>query len=308
MPSGNAQQPLLGGIEGGGTKFVAAVARKGGPLLERVRIATRRPEETLPEVAAFFAVAQARHGSLAAMGIGSFGPLELDRDAPGGGGIAATPKPGWAGLRYSDWLDLGHLPVMLDTDVVAAALAEFAGPAGTGCGTLAYTTVGTGIGTGVIRGGVPLGGFAPLEAGHTLIPREPGDAFAGSCRVHGACAEGMASGTAIRERFGKPLDELDDPAAAITLIAGYLGSYAANLIFTHAPDRLVFGGGVMKTPGLIEAVRSETERRLAGYVSGGPLDPGLKGYLVAPAMGDDAGVSGAIELAAMALARTEMSA
>jgi fructokinase len=185
-------------------------------------------------------------------------------------------------------------PVAIDTDVNAAALGEWLSGAGQGTAKLAYTTVGTGIGTGVLRAGTPVMGIGHLECGHLRVPRAPEDDFAGVCSYHGDCVEGLASGPAIAARWGASLDRLG--AAEVYTIAGYLADFAAGLVLLHMPERLIFGGGVSKAPGLIPALRRRTEERLAGFVAHAALDPGLERYIVPPALGDDAGIRGAIEL------------
>ena len=171
-----------------------------------------------------------------------------------------------------------------------------------GTTTLAYTTVGTGIGTGVVRDGRPLLGFSHYESGHIPMARDPArDPFPGHCPYHGDCLEGLAAGPAIEARWGASLSKLASPADKIELIAGYLAQLATTLVLLHMPDRLVFGGGVIKTPGLLAALRQATERRLGGYVSAPQLDPGLERYIVAPGLGDEAGITGAVLLGKSAL-------
>ncbi len=291
---------LIGAVEAGGTKFVLALAREDGAVLAETRIATRTPAECFPEMAAFFREAAAAHGPIAAFGVASFGPIDIDPASPCYGTFTTTPKPGWSGARFDDALAEFAAPLVVDTDVNGAALGEWALGAGQGTTTLAYTTVGTGIGTGVVRGGAPLAGFSHYEAGHVPVARNPGDMFAGTCPFHRDCLEGLAGGPAIAARWGRSLSSLADPAAT-ELIAGYLAQLATSLILLHMPDRLVFGGGVMKAPGLLEALRRATEARLAGYVVAPQLDPGLERYLVAPALGDRAGITGAILLGKRAL-------
>ena len=188
---------------------------------------------------------------------------------------------------------------MVDTDVNGAALGEWLNGAGQGCGTLAYTTVGTGIGTGVLQGGVPRAGISHLEAGHLRPPRDPArDPFPGRCPYHGDCLEGLACGPAIIDRWGGSLDQIAEREPdAVPLIASYLADFAVSLVLLHMPDRLIFGGGVMKAPGLLDSLRAQTEARLGGYVRHSRLDPGLVQYIAAPGLGDDAGITGAIELA-----------
>ena len=288
-------EQLIGAVEAGGTKFVLAVARMDGTIVDRARMDTRTPVETFPEMAAFFA----RHAPLAGIGIASFGPIDIDPASPAYGTFTTTPKPGWSGARFHDVLAALGAPILVDTDVNGAALGEWLAGAGLGCETLAYTTVGTGIGTGVLHGGVARGGISHLEAGHVRLPRDPArDPFGGRCPFHGDCLEGLASGPAIIDRWGASLDEVAarEPDA-VPLIASYLADFAVTLVLTHMPDRLIFGGGVMKAPGLLDNLRLQAEARLAGYVQHPRLDPGLVRYIVAPGLGDDAGITGAIELA-----------
>ena len=294
---------LIGAIEAGGTKFVLALAREDGTILEQARIATRTPAECFPDMAAFFRTAATTHGAIGTFGIASFGPIEIDPASPDYGRFKATPKPGWAGAGYADALGDFGVPLIIDTDVNGAALAEWTLGAGRGCATLAYTTVGTGIGTGVVKAGQILTGFSHYESGHIPVARDSGhDPFAGLCSFHGDCLEGLAAGPAIEARWGHRLTELQGEADKIELIAGYLAQLAANLVLLHMPDRLMFGGGVMKTPGLIEAVRKATVARLGGYIRAPQLDRGLVSYLVTPALGDEAGITGAILLGKRALA------
>lgn len=292
---------LIGAIEAGGTKFVLALARADGTILAETRIATRTPAECFPDVAGFFRQAAADHGPISSFGVASFGPIDIDPASPRYGTFTTTPKPGWAGARFQDVLGEFKAPVVVDTDVNGAALGEWLEGAGQGCTTLAYTTVGTGIGTGIVRGGRPLMGFSHYESGHILPPHDHTiDPYAGRCPFHGDCLEGLAAGPAIEQRWGQSLSGLGSPPDKVELIAGYLAHLAASLVLLHMPDRLVFGGGVMKAPGLIEAVRRATEAKLGGYVQAPQLDPGLEHYIVTPGLGDQAGITGAIELGRIA--------
>jgi fructokinase len=295
-------QPLIGAIEAGGTKFVLALAQADGTILAETRIPTLTPTETFPAIAAFFAEAGAAHGKIAAFGVASFGPIDIDPASPAYGTFTTTPKPGWSGARFHDVLESFGAPIVVNTDVNGAALGEWALGAGQGTQTLAYTTVGTGIGTGVVRDAIPLQGFSHYESGHIPIARDPAkDPYPGKCPYHGDCLEGLAAGPAIEARWGSSLSKLASPADKVELIASYLAQLATTLILLHMPDRLVFGGGVIKTPGLLAALRRATEARLAGYVSAPQLDPGLERYIVAPGLGDEAGITGAVLLGKQAL-------
>ena len=285
---------LIGAVEAGGTKFVLALGDEAGGIRAIARIPTETPDVTMRAMADFFRAAQAEHGPIGAFGIGSFGPIQLDRRAENWGAITTTTKAHWSGASYPQALAEFGVPLAVDTDVNAAALGEWIAGAGQGAASLAYTTVGTGIGGGVLRDGVPVMGIAHLECGHLRQPRVDGDTFAGVCSYHGDCVEGLASGPAIMARWGASLDRLG--AAELDTIAHYLADYAAAMVLLHMPERLIFGGGVSKAPGLIPAIRRLTEVRLAGFVDHPALDPGLERYLVTPGLGDDAGIRGAIEL------------
>ena len=300
-------QRLIGAIEAGGTKFVAALAREDGTMLAQTRIPTQTPAECFLALAEFFRSAAAAHGRVAAFGVASFGPIDINPASPAYGTFKTTPKPGWAGARFHDVLGGFGAPIVVDTDVNGAALGEWAQGAGQGCTTLAYTTIGTGIGSGVVRADATgnarsVMGFSHYESGHIPMPHDYAkDPFPGCCPFHGDCLEGLASGPAIEARWGESLSRLGSPADKIELIADYIAQLAVSLVLLHMPDRLIFGGGVMKTPGLIEALRRATEAQLGGYIKAPQLDPGLERYIVAPALGDEAGITGAIGLGRQAL-------
>ena len=295
---------LIGAIEAGGTKFVLALAKEGGEILARTRIPTETPAECFPAIVDFFRSAETAHGPVSGFGVASFGPIDINPSSPDYGRFTTTPKPGWTGARFHDALSGFGAPIVVDTDVNGAALGEWAQGAGRGCDTVAYTTIGTGIGSGIVHRGQPIMGFSHYESGHIPMPHDlVADPFPGCCPYHGDCLEGLACGPAIEQRWGASLSELDSPTDKVDLIAGYVAQLAVSLILLHMPDRLIFGGGVMKTPGLVEAVRRATERKLGGYVKARQIDPGLERYIVTPGLGDEAGITGAIALGRQALAR-----
>ncbi len=274
-----------GGVEAGGTKWVCGIGTGPDDLHALATFPTTTPAETLERAAAFFH----QNGGVSAVGVGSFGPVDLQA-----GRITTTPKPGWANTDVVATLnDALGVPVAFDTDVNAAALGEQRWGAAVGLDTFCYFTVGTGIGGGVMAGGRLVHGLHHPEVGHMLIPHDRDrDPFAGACPFHGDCFEGLASGSAIHERWGKPGEELGDEAAVWELEAEYLALGVANVVFTISPQRVILGGGVMKQPSLLPLVRTRTTELLAGYVS--------TPELVLPALGDRAGVLGAIELARLA--------
>lgn len=289
---------MIGAVEAGGTKFVLAIADADQNIIEQTRIATGTPDETFAEMVGWFEAAAARRGAIGAFGIGSFGPIGIDPARTDYASFTTTPKPGWTGASFSKALARFHVPLMLDTDVNAAALGEWLAGAGKGCGSLAYTTIGTGIGTGVLKDGQVLAGWSHYESGHLLVRRDAErDGFAGVCPFHGDCLEGLASGPAIMARWGHDLSSASEDQVA--LIAGYAAQLAAALVLLHRPERLIFGGGVMKARGMIEHFRVLTRRILAGYIP--EWDEDLAHRIVLPELGDNAGITGAIELGRRAL-------
>jgi fructokinase len=273
-----------GGIEAGGTKWVCAIGTDPDDVQALESFPTTTPAETLGRAAEFFT----RNGDVSAVGVGSFGPI--DRRA---GRITTTPKPGWQDTEVVSALHeaLG-VPVAFDTDVNAAALGEQRWGAAQGLDTFCYLTVGTGIGGGVMANGHVVHGLTHPELGHMRVPHDRArDPFAGSCPFHGDCFEGLASGTAMRARWGAPAETITD-TAAWELEAEYIALGLANVITILSPQLIVLGGGVPKQPGLIARVRELIDELLAGYVAAPDV--------VAPALGDRAGVLGAIELARLA--------
>jgi fructokinase len=289
---------LVGGIEAGGTKVVCAVGTGPDDVRAEVRVPTTTPARTVELVAAFF-LEQATRAPLAALGVASFGPLDLDRRSPTFGFITTTPKPGWRGVDVLGPLRTAlGLPLALDTDVNAAALAEQRWGVGRGLGTVVYVTVGTGIGGGVVVDGRPLHGLLHPEMGHVRVPHDQAhDPFPGSCPTHGDCWEGLATAPAIAARWGRAPETLPDDHPAWPVEAHYLALGLANIVLTLSPERIVLGGGVMARAHLYGLVRSEVSDLLGGYLSSPALADGLERYIVPPALGDRAGVLGAMALA-----------
>lgn len=285
-------RPLYGCIEAGGTKFVLGVARGPDEVLATARVPTTTPGETLGAVEAWFAA----QPPVAGLGIACFGPVELRRDDPRWGFITETTKPGWSGTDVASRLGkaLG-VPVGFDSDVNGAALGEHRWGVLRACGTGVYVTVGTGIGGGAVIDGKPLHGAPHPELGHILPQRHLDDGFAGVCPFHGACYEGLVSGPAIKARYGVSLSEFPADHPGHRLVGWYLGQLAVAIQAMLAPERIVFGGGVMATPGLLERLRAA-----AGELGGGYFKP----EIVAPGLGDRSGLLGALALAMQAKTQT----
>ena len=289
---------LYGGIEAGGTKWVCAVGTGPDDIRARERIETTDPQTTLAAVEDFFRRQRQEHGPLTALGVACFGPVDLSPDSATWGYITSTPKPGWAQTDVAGRLSRNlEVSVGFDTDVNGAALGELRWGAGKGLSSVVYLTVGTGIGGGAVIRGQPVHGLIHPEMGHLLVPKHPEDDFDGICPFHGDCLEGLASGPAIAERWGRPAESLPSDHPAWELEAYYLGTAAANLTLALSPERLIFGGGVSKAPGLLERIRLRLVDALAGYVRSPVVESGAESYLVAPELGDLAGICGAFELA-----------
>jgi fructokinase len=311
---------IYGGIEAGGTKFICAVGTSLTDLIIK-RIETTTPQQTIDEVVRFFKPHTVEESSkhLVALGIASFGPLELNRESSRYGYITNTPKPGWSNVNLagiiSDRLDI---PVVIDTDVNGAASGEQEWGAAQGLKTFVYVTLGTGIGGGGIINGDLMHGLVHPEMGHILIPRDNEDkpGFRGSCKFHECdlranpgfgCWEGFASGASMQQRWGKPPEEIQendkDYDRAWNLEANYIAIGICSLICTLSPQRIILGGGIMNHPGLLEEVQQKVVKLLNKYVPALDSLEKIRNYLVRPALVDRksniplSGVLGAIVLA-----------
>jgi len=285
-----------GGIEAGGTKWVCAVADLPGELLTTETFPTTAPEETVRRAIRFFT----ENGPVGALGVGAFGPVDIRPASPTWGTITTTPKPGWADTDLVAALHSGlEVPIALDTDVNAAALGEWRCGAAAGLDTFCYLTVGTGIGGGAVAGGRIVHGLLHPEFGHMRVPHDrTRDPFDGTCPYHGDCLEGLASGEAIRQRWGHPGQQLSG-REPWELEAGYLALALVNVICLLSPQRIIVGGGVAEQPALLPLVRGQVRDLLAGYLRAPELtDPGeADRYIVPPGLAGGSGVIGAIELA-----------
>jgi fructokinase len=294
---------LVGGVETGGSWCDCALGRGPDELIATERFPTERPEATIQRILAFFAAPGRPRPR--AVGVGAFGPLELDERSPRWGQVlATTPKPGWAGAAIGPALREGlGVPIALETDVGAAAFGELRWGAGRGADSLCYLTVGTGIGAGIVRRGRALHGLLHPEAGHLRIPHDSAlDPYPGACPFHGDCWEGLASGRALLERWGGEPETLPDGHAAWPLEATYLAAGILAIVMIASPHRVVVGGGVGQRPGLLARTRAELTRLLGGYPDRPELSGDLSDYLVPPALGDMAGVLGGLALAEELLA------
>lgn len=293
-------ETVFGGIEGGGTKFVLLIGSGPDAIVDETQFPTTTPEETLGRAIEFFR--RPRPGvRIAALGVASFGPIDVDPASPTYGYITTTPKPHWPQTNVVGALrDAFGLPVGWDTDVNGAALGEQRWGAGRDADPLVYITVGTGVGGGALVQGRPVHGLLHPEMGHLRVPAFAGDTFPGVCPYHGRCLEGLACGPALQARTGHEPREIppDDPvwdAEAFYLAAGFI-----NIVQVLSPRRIVVGGGVAHAPGLLDRVRRHMVALNGGYVARAPLTDHIDSYLVPPALGGRAGVLGALELARLA--------
>ncbi len=289
-----------GGIEAGGAHFVCAIGSGPDRLDAETSFSTTTPEETLARAVDFFR--KSGGSGLAAVGIGSFGALDLAPSSPTYGRVTSTPKPGWEGTDLAGTVAgaLG-VPVAIDTDVNASALAEHLWGSADGLDDFVYVTVGTGIGGGAMAGGRLVHGLVHPEMGHMRVPHDmDADRFDGVCPYHGDCLEGLASGPAVHRRWGRRPEDLPDDHPAWELEAGYLATGVVNLVCALSPRRVVMGGGVMERPPLLPLIRTGVRELLVGYVRAPEVLDGIDGYIVAPALGARVGVLGAIALAMQA--------
>ena len=288
----------IGALEAGGTKMVLAVYDENGQELERMTIPTETPEKTMPVMIDFF-----KSRGVDALGVGSFGPLDLDPASPTYGNITSTPKLAWKDYPLlKNLLDGRDIPAGIDTDVNAAIIAEVEMGAARGCESAVYVTVGTGIGGGVYVNGKTAHGLLHPEVGHMLLRPLPDDPIPhGVCPYHDGCLEGLAAGPAIGARIGGDAKNLPDDHPAFEMEAHYLAQMCVNLIVTLSPERIVLGGGVMQRASILPMVRKETVRLLGGYVQSPMITEKIDEYIVAPELFPVSGLVGSFLIGLRAL-------
>ena len=267
-PSRVSHAKRLASIEAGGTKFNVAIGGSDGILHRQAQFATRLPDETLRDVIHWLDAEVARDGPVSAIGLATFGPIDTDPESVSWGRLGPTPKLSWQGTDLLAPFRSYDVPVALDTDVNGAALAEWRWGAGQGLERLCYLTIGTGIGGGAVLDGKMLSGRSHPEMGHMFIRRSPDDDFQGACPAHGDCLEGLASGTAIQARWGTSLSNLGFGHPGAEMIASYLAQACVNVLATLAPERIVLGGGVIGTEGLLGRVQAQFKLLAGDYFSG----------------------------------------
>ncbi|WP_287476957.1 ROK family protein [Anaerostipes sp.] len=289
----------LGAIEAGGTKFITAVGDENGNILERASFPTTTPEETIANIFNFF-----DGKDIESLGLGCFGPIDPDIKSPTYGFITTTPKPGWANCDIVGTLQKHYpnLPIGFDTDVNGAALGESYFGAAKGLNSVLYLTIGTGVGGGIISEGKLIHGLLHPEMGHILMRVRKDDSYQGNCPYHGTCFEGLAAGPAIEARWGVKGSELPQDHPAWDLEAWYIAQALSVYILTLSPKKIILGGGVMHQKQLFPMIHTYLQETLNGYVQKEEITTDkIKDYIVYPALGDNAGICGALALARNAL-------
>ncbi|MBO5569034.1 MAG: ROK family protein [Clostridia bacterium] len=284
----------FGALEAGGTKMVMGILDENGSILERVSIPTQEPDITVPAMIAFFS-----GKTIHALGIGCFGPLDLNPGSPQFGSITATPKIAWRHIPIRTlFMDALHIPVAIDTDVNAAALAESRLGAAKGLNSCLYVTIGTGIGGGVIIGGKPVHGLVHPEVGHQLVTPHPQDPCPeGFCPYHKHCLEGLAAGPTFEKRYAMSAKDLPHTHIAWDIEADYIAQMCHNAIMSFSPEKIILGGGVMQQQFLLPLVREKTLMLLGQYIQHPHMENGLKDYIVSPGLGIHSGLMGSFLLA-----------
>lgn len=283
---------IYGALEAGGTKMVCAIGTSDGSIIDRISIPTETPEITMPKMIEYF-----RDKKIAALGIGSFGPIDLNKNSKTYGYITTTPKPGWGFYDIAGAFSKAlQVPIGFDTDVNAAALGEARYGAAKGLDSAIYITIGTGIGVGVLSEGKLLHGMLHPEAGHILIGKLKGDTYEGKCPFHKTCFEGMAAGPAIEARWGMKGDKLADKSEVWELEADYIAHALVNYTMTLSPKRIILGGGVMNQLQLFPLIRERFGKLMNGYIKTAEVED-LDSYIVPAGLTGNQGIVGCLVLA-----------
>lgn len=283
---------LFGALEAGGTKMVCAIGNENGEILDRISIPTVTPEETLPKLVEYF-----KGKEIVALGIGCFGPIDLNRNSETYGYITTTPKLAWRNCDIVGAMKQAlHVPVGFDTDVNGSMLGEATWGCAKGLDTAIYITVGTGVGVGVMANGRLLHGMQHPEGGHILLKSHPEDTYKGKCPYHGTCLEGMAAGPAIEDRWGKKAVELADNPKVWEFESYYIAQALVDYIMILSPQKIILGGGVMHQEHMLPLIHKKAEELLNGYICAKEIE-NIKEYIVLPSLDDNQGIMGAVKLA-----------
>ncbi len=283
---------IYGALEAGGTKMVCATGLADGKILDQVSIPTTTPEETVDKIADYF-----KDKSIVALGVATFGPVDVKKNSPTYGMILNTPKIAWQNYDLLAALKKKiPVPMEMDTDVNGSCLGELTFGCAKGLDSVIYITIGTGVGVGIAINGQLLHGMLHPEAGHILLNKHPDDHYAGKCPFHPNCMEGLCSGPAIEERFGDKAFNLSERQDVWELEAYYIAQALVNFICTLSPRKIILGGGVMHQEQLFPLIRKKTKEMLNGYIETAELDD-IDHYIVPASLHDDQGIMGALQLA-----------
>lgn len=272
--------------------MVCAIGLEDGTILEQVSIPTRTPEETIPDIIAYF-----KDKDIVSLGIGSFGPVDVNKGSSTYGHILDTPKLAWKGYDLvGNIKNALNIPIELDTDVNGSCLGEMTFGCARSLNNVIYITIGTGVGVGIGIDGKLVHGMLHPEAGHILLRKHPDDTFEGWCPYHGTCLEGMAAGPAIEKRWGKKAVELTDRDEVWEIESYYIAQALVDYIMTISPQKIILGGGVMHQEQLFPKIRKKTLEMINGYINTKELQD-IDNYIVPASLNDNQGIMGAIQLA-----------
>jgi len=289
----------IGALEAGGTKMVCAIGNEKGEILEQQSFPTLTPQETIPELVKYF-----EDKKIEALGIGCFGPVDLNRDSGTYGYITTTPKLAWQNCNMVGAFKKLGVPIGFDTDVNGSVLGEYTWGAGRGLRSCIYITIGTGIGVGVISDGKLLHGMLHPEAGHVLLTKHPKDSYKGKCPFHSNCFEGLCAGPAVEERWGKKGVELADRQEVWEMEAFYIGQALVDFTLMISPQKIILGGGLMHQTQLLPLIRTEFAKQMNGYIQTKEMED-LNQYIVVQSLDDKQGIMGALQMAVMELNNTK---
>lgn len=293
---------LLGALEAGGTKMVCAVGDGNLNIVDSVVIPTKNPHKTIPQICDYF-----KDKGIDALGVGAFGPINLDRSSDKYGYILDSPKLAWKHYPLREVLsDCLQVPIGLDTDVNVACLGEVIAGSGAGYDPVIYLTVGTGIGGGIFVNGQMLHGMLHPETGHIYLKRHPDDTFEGNCPYHKDCFEALAAGPSIKMRWGKNAEELSEDIKVWELESYYIAQALVNYIMLMSPKRIILGGGVMKQSQLFPLIRKNVRELMGGYIKTKQME-NLDNYIVPAALEGNQGIIGCLHLAKQTLKEYESS-
>ncbi len=286
----------IGALEAGGTKMVCAIGNEDGKVIDRISIPTESPEITMPQIISYF-----KQHSIQALGVGCFGPINLNKNSDTYGYITSTPKLKWRNFNIVGELKSAlQVPIGFDTDVNGSVLGEVTFGCGKGLDNVIYITVGTGVGVGIYLNNQLHHGMVHPEAGHILLSKHKNDAYEGKCPYHKTCLEGLAAGPAIEERWGAKAIELKEKSEVWDLEAFYLAQAIVNYIVILSPNKVILGGGVMHQEQLFPLIRNYVVELLAGYINSKEIED-IDNYIVGASLNDDQGIMGCLQLGKLEL-------